>query len=352
MIINRQARSERHADKIRHRRVEHSKDGKKVKARHRSSVASNTPPPVMVRGIASGAAVGVGRNYKKNRRRIDVPLNVSGAEMRLPSLPQVHIGWRVISFALVIALSYMVYIGWNSQEFRIDVANITGLQNITSRDVNSVLGVMGKSVFMLDSMEMQKKLLESYSEFSSAAVELNLPNTVNITVTERIPVLVWSQDGQSVLVDENGKAFPLRNEAFNQGLYPIIEAQEEPPQMVSLDPKESKQASLEFDINDLQFVESKLPDDEIGRLLSPEMVATVLLLDEHTPDGATLSYDNTHGLSWKDKNGWDVYFGDINDIEIKLRIYEAIFKYLRSEDTKPAMISVEYVHAPYYRLEE
>ena len=352
MIINRQDRSARRTDKIRQRRVEHSKDGKKVKASSRRSVASNTPPPVMVRGIAGGAAVGIGRNYKKNRRRIDVPLNVTGAEMQLPSLPQVHIGWRVISFALVVVLSYMVYIGWNSQDFRIDVANITGLHNITSLDVNSELGVTGKSIFTLDRLEMQNKLLESFSELSSADVKLDLPNTVNITVTERIPVLVWSQDSQSVLVDENGKAFSLRNEVFDQGLYPIIEAQEEPPQLVSLDPNESNRTTLEFDLTSLQFSESKLPDDETGRLLSPEMVAAVLLLDEHTPDGATLSYDNTHGLSWKDKSGWDVYFGELNDIEMKLRVYEAIFQYLTAEDTKPAMISVEYVHAPYYRLEE
>ena len=351
MIINRQARSTRRTNKIRERRVEHSKDGKKVKT-HRHSIAPNTPPPVMVRDIASGAAVGVGGNYKKNRRRIDVPLNVTGAEMRLPSLPQVHIGWRVISFALVVVLSYMVYIGWNSQDFRIDVANISGLHNITSRDVNSVLGVTGKSIFTLDRLEMQNKLLESFSEFSSAAVVLDLPNTVNITVTERIPVLVWSHDSQSVLVDENGKAFPMRNEVFDQGLYPIIEAQEEPPQLISLDPTKSKQASLGVDLTGLQFAESKLSDDETGKLLSPEMVAAVLLLDEHTPDGAILSYDNTYGLSWKDRRGWDVYFGKLNDIEMKLRVYDAIFQYLREEDTKPAMISVEYVHAPYYRLEE
>ncbi len=43
--------------------------------------------------------------------------------------------------ALVVVLSYMVYIGWNSQDFRIDVANISGLHNITSRDVNSVYQV-------------------------------------------------------------------------------------------------------------------------------------------------------------------------------------------------------------------
>jgi cell division protein FtsQ len=351
MIINRQTRSTRRTNKIRQRREEHSKDGKKEKIGRRS-VASSTPPPVMVRGIASGAALGVGGNYKKNRRRIDVPLNVTGAEMRLPSLPQVHIGWRVISFALVVVLFYMVYIGWNSQDFRIDVANITGLQNITSRDVNSVLGVTGKSIFTLDRLEMQNNLLESFSEFSSAAVELELPNNVNITVTERIPVLVWSHDSQSVLVDENGTGFPLRDDVFDQGSYPIVEAQEEPPQLISSDSNESKQASLEFDLTGLQFAESKLSDEEAGRLLSPEMVAAVLLLDENTPDGATLSYDNTSGLSWKDRRGWDVYFGDLNDIEMKLRVYEAIFQYLRAEDTKPAMISVEYVHAPYYRLEE
>jgi hypothetical protein len=44
-------------------------------------------------------------------------------------------------------------------------------------------------------------------------------------------------------------------------------------------------------------------------------------------------------------------FGTKWVIEMKLNVYEAIVKRLRKEGAHPSMISVENVHAPYYRVE-
>jgi len=39
------------------------------------------------------------------------------------------------------------------------------------------------------------------------------------------------------------------------------------------------------------------------------------------------------------------------DMEMKLSVYQAMVDRLQSEGIQPALISVEYVHAPYYRTE-
>ena len=63
-------------------------------------------------------------------------------------------------------------------------------------------------------------------------------------------------------------------------------------------------------------------------------------------------YTENRGLGWQDPQGWDVFFGaDLNDIEMKLLVYDAIVAYVLREGIQPELISVEFVHAPYYRLE-
>ena len=49
-----------------------------------------------------------------------------------------------------------------------------------------------------------------------------------ITVTERVPVLIWQQDGRSILVDAEGMTFQARDEAAWERL-PVIEAAGDPP---------------------------------------------------------------------------------------------------------------------------
>ena len=70
------------------------------------------------------------------------------------------------------------------------------------------------------------------------------------------------------------------------------------------------------------------------------------------PADTVLVYDSEHGLGWNDPNGWEVFFGDEDqEMDMKLLVYQALVEHLQSEGIQPAMISVEYVHAPYYRME-
>jgi hypothetical protein len=86
--------------------------------------------------------------------------------------------------------------------------------------------------------------------------------------------------------------------------------------------------------------------------LSPEMVSAILVLASRVPQGAPIVYRPDHGFGWKDARGWEAFLGDAQNMEMKLRVYQAIVDKLNRREQKPSMISVEYVYAPYLRLEK
>ena len=297
------------------------------------------PPPVMVRGERARASLGSvpgdlvnfpaprSKRPTKARRRYDVALGVPGAEMRLPALPEIHLGWRLLSAVFVAALLGALYYLWNSPEFRVQAAEVAGLQRLSQADVRAVLNIEEESIFTLQAAELQEKLEEAFPEFASVEVDLSLPAKVAVTIEERQPILVWKQDGKQMLVDANGVAFPQRENA-PPGPSLTVEAPGAPPQAAAAD---------EMD-----------PD---APFMPVEMVSAIVSMSGQAPQNTPILYDNIHGLGWREKQGWEVFFGDIQDMGAKLSVYQALLQHFRSEGIEPVLVSVEHVHAPYYRME-
>jgi hypothetical protein len=282
----------------------------------------------MVRGGDFGLPLPTKKRKKqKLRRRYDLTLNVPGAEMRIPAVPQISIGIRLMSGMLVLALAMLLYHLWSSPSYHVEGAEIVGLQRLTSLDVNSVMDVAGELIFAVDAEGTQQRLQEAFPEFSSVTVSVGLPRDVSVTVEERLPILTWRQDGRTVLVDANGIAFPLRDQAQSDPAL-VVDAFDSPPP-IELDQGEN--GSEHF--------------------LPIEMMSAILSMSGHAPEGSLLVYDPKHGLGWRDSQGWEVYFGSVKDIDIKLRIYEAMVDKFAAEGINPVLISVEHMHSPYYRME-
>jgi len=358
-------RTTQRADEIRRRRKSQTRQAKL--GRRKTKVASYAPPPVMARQSAQAALRGESGRRKgksarssllrkgikgpEHRRRYDVTLNADGAEMRLPSLPRLRVGWRVISLALTALLGFVLYQYWTAPTYRVDAAKVSGLHYLTSSEINQALGVTGKHIFSLDASVLASDLVDNFPQISSVSVQVALPQTVLITVTERTPVLVWYQDEDWKLVDAEGMTFPASDESMLSG-FPVIEATGDPPLVDSSEPE-----TPVLVLPDLEELAEELSlgmpaAGEAKQLLSPEMVETILLMAKQAPQKAQLVFDPEHGLGWKDQRGWTVYLGDMQDFEMKLKVYAALINHLKEANTRPAFISVEYVHAPYFVLEE
>ena len=341
--------SSKRSEQIRLKRKEMPRKSKPAAGRRKKALSTPVSPPVMARNPASAVGKVESKSTKKTRRRYDVTLGNQGAEVRLPAIPQVRIGWRFVSFLILALFSYGLFSIWNSSDYRVEAAQVNGLKHVTSLAVNTVLDVAGKPVFTMDAKYMEQLLQDEFHEFSEATVLVSLPDSVVVSVTERIPVLIWQQDGRTNLVDENGVIFPLREDSVSFPL-PVIEAEANPPMPAFINPEKGQDLPSQLVSLESVPVNEDIDGTKARPLLTQEMVKAVLLMAENAPDESILTYTVEHGLVWKDKRGWSVYFGAPEDMEMKLRVYRAILDHLKSQDTQPEMISVEFLNGTYYRL--
>ncbi|MEJ2706469.1 MAG: FtsQ-type POTRA domain-containing protein [Anaerolineales bacterium] len=351
----------RRSDDIRQRRKKSPQKsvltGIKKDSRRRSTrrtgrrFEQTAPPPMMVRGAIPGLPM-TRKKRSRAKRRVDVSLGMPGVEMRLPSLPRVRIGWRLVSAVIVALLGFLLYNLWNSPKYQVNAAQIKGLQRISAHEVQAVLGLSGQPVFTLNQHELQDKLTKAFPEFESVSVQVSLPNLVNVSVQERVPVLIWRKGDQIQMVDADGIAFPIREDAMELGL-PVVEASSLPPLLQLQDSQAELDASqLEYSAvqNGAQGT-AQSAAQEARQFMSAEMVTAVVTMALQAPVGTTLVYDASHGLGWIDQGGWHVYFGDVADMQMKMHVYHALIEKLQQDGSTPRMVSVEYVHAPYFRLE-
>lgn len=309
-------------------RVQSRKPLKTARSRD-DRVEERSMPPVMVRGVKI-ADIPWGktqRSKSKPRRRYDVALNMPGVEMRLPAIPQISFSWRIVSFVLVAALGALLYHLWSSSLYRVQAPQIVGVQRLDSADVNAVLDVRDEPIFTINPGELREKLQKAFPEFSAVDVEIALPGELMVTVEERQPILAWQQDGRTELVDANGISFPIREQ---NPVMPslVVEAHGSP-----------------------QIIEQSVKENALQQFMPVEMVSAIVSMSGQAPQGTPLMYDPLRGLGWRDAQGWEVYFGDTKNMDVKLKVYKAITNKLSQEGIQPVLISVEHAHLPYYRLE-
>jgi cell division protein FtsQ len=265
----------------------------------------------------------VNRSGVKSRRRYDVALSVPGAELRLPSIPQIRLGWRFLSGLLTMALLGMIYYAMTSPMFQVEEFQVNGLHRLTENDIYQVVGVWGEPIYMVNPQEVKAELEAAFPELSSVGVQVGLPAEVIVTVEEREPVLAWFDNGQEKWVDAQGYIFPPRGDP---GPLPAVEGMLPIPSTVD---EESTPASLPV-----------------------KLVDSIIKMGMRAPQDTRVVFNPEHGLGWFDWRGWDVYFGwDEEDFNMKLHVYDVLVSRLEREGVTPAWISVEYLHAPYYRME-
>ena len=283
-----------------------------------------TPPPVYIRGGMANLPVQPRRLGVPPKRRYNVALSVPGAELHLPAMPVLRLSWRVVSGVIAaLLLAVAVYL-WTSPTYRIDMVQVVGLQRLTANDVNTVVGLVGQSIFSASPQKIRQDLQQAFPELKDVSVKVGLPAKVEVKARERIPVIAWNQGDSEKWIDMEGMAFPPRGDV---GKLVVVDAKDNPPGIGKISPM------------DLRFI-------------SPEMVGVIGRMALKAPKDTPLLYDSEHGLGWLDPFNCQVYFGlDMRDMDEKLQVYQALAAKLSNDAIQPALISVEFLHAPYYRLE-
>jgi hypothetical protein len=289
------------------------------------------PVPVVRKKAPVAPKAKVVKPKQNARRRFQIALpSVRSAprmNIHLVHIPRPRFGWRFLSFILSAILGTALYFAFNLPQLRVTEAQVTGNQIVTPADVNSVLNISGQPIFMLTPSDMETRLRLNYPELVSVRVNVTLPNLVTVNVTERKPAIRWEQGGGYTWVAEDGVAFRPRGEMV--GLISVMAESAPPVAGAVADP-----------LSPAPFI-------------SADMVQALKGLAGHVPPGQSILYDARMGFGWNDPRGWRAYFGATpNDIELKMRVYEAMVASLTQRGIRPALINVTYPTAPYYRMSQ
>jgi POTRA domain, FtsQ-type len=302
-------------------------------------VVTRSAPPVTTRARqenvhstrrSTRSGSGTSRTGRNSRRRFQIALLpiAPDAEMRGLSISRPRLGSRLLSFFAVAILGAALYFAFNLPQLRVTAAQVTGNRMLTPAEINTSLDIAGKPAFLLIPAELEKQLRLSYPELLSAKVDVALPNTVLIQITERQPVIRWQQGDGYTWVSEDGIAFRPHGE--DASLISVVALSAPPTEVnVSSDP-----------LTPAPFISS-------------EMVQALKGLNGHVPQGVPILYEAGSGFGWNDPRGWRVYFGtSARDVELKMRVYESMVTSLTQRGIRPALINVTYPAAPYYRISE
>jgi cell division septal protein FtsQ len=332
------------ADQVRARRKLEPAHRKPIpRPAQRAQREAESSARVIARRTTAGMAQPAGSKTRP-QRRIYLPTSTPGSEIRLPAVPEVKIGWRLLSIFLVVLMGLGIYLLNFSNRFEISTLNLSGAQRIPAEEILDKLELTGKPVISIIPAEIEAQILAAFPDIKSAIVTIDLPAQLNINVQERIPAITWYiDDTPSFWVDEEGFAFPIRGEAT---IPRKVMATSDPPRPLGyLDP--NVQPAADEAVNDAETSPAQaLPS------LDPQFVASMLKLRNYIPAGTALLYDPENGLGWTDEHGWKVFLGtDISQIDVKLAEYQQIVATLLERNLQPIFINIEYIHAPYYRLE-
>jgi len=311
-------RAQRTRVEQRGKRRQSSRLGSNQGTPHQSSnVNTRRMPPVLSRSEFGANAV-IMENRPAPRRRYDVALSSPGAEIRFPAMPVVNNKWRLLSGPLVVSLLLGLIWITNAGIFHVNGIQVQGLKRFTEGEISQAINIKGSSIFFINPERIKQDLQLTYPGLSEVEVTVAWPATVSISLEERYPVLAWNWDGHVRWVDDNGVAF----EPHDEGLDVI------------------------------QVKSAMLPPTVDDRFVDPRIVRTVNALANYLPENVDMVYDPAHGLGWNDPRGWVVYFGfNDDDATQKMILYQSLVEYLEGKRIAPAIINVEFLDAPYFRME-
>jgi hypothetical protein len=288
---------------------------------------------------------------QRTRRRVFFRLP-GGKEFRLPAMPIFNPGWRVVSAAIFIVSAFFIYTFLTSPFFNVSKVSLHGGDRITSEEMEIALAVTGKNVLTLSPQSLENIVKNTYPVVEKARVSIGFPASISVRITERVPVLIWEQDGNLRWISADGVAFEPKGEA--EGLTTIF-ANGNPPSggyNLSLVKQESSKplASLLVPTN---LVASQLVDAApTPKFIDPALIPAIQGMAAQAPAGVSLIYDPTFGIGWADPNGWQVFFG-VTPAQMpeKLAAYAVIVDELSKRGVHPLLISMENLYAPYIRME-
>lgn len=203
----------------------------------------------------------------------------------------VAVNGRLPAFLLSVGLSVLVFGFLFSGDFPVRVVVVEGNKVAYADAIVERSDAIGQSIFTLDTGQVAQRVAQ-HPAVASADVHAELPDTVVVKVTERIPFLVWRTGSQSVLVDARGTVIANGDDA---SLPHVTQTSGTAP----------------------------APGDRVPA----DIVQAAAYLTKQMGSSLTaLGYDDTNGLTAQLSDGRTVVLGSGSQIPLKMSVVSAALK--------------------------
>lgn len=344
------------ADLVRQRRAQTTP--RRTHPAETTATRSAARPQAVTRSRYNSAAAPV--KSTRVRRQYYYAVGAENVEVRLPALPIVRPGWRLLSGFLVVLLAAALVIMWNFAEFHVAALDVQGLSRVTPENITKVLQITGKPIVAVNISEVTALLAKKFPELTDIRVSVGLPATISISAAERQPILAWTYGEKTVWIDAEGVIMPVRGEA---GQLLNVQSEVKPPSALFVAPvvKDEEEGEAADEDAPVEAVEATPEPTEAPKAaaapagpktIDPALLQAAIQLSGVVPADSSLVFSPVNGLGWHDNRGWDVFFGiELDNVQAKMNAYQGIVDQLTGKGVTPNLVSVEYLHAPFYRTE-
>jgi cell division septal protein FtsQ len=241
-------------------------------------------------------------------------------------------------FGLAVVAVLGVSFALSSPTFQVQQVNVVGTQNSLLVQSIQHMGVQDQNVFLLDAVALTTRI-DTLPEVASVDVAKQLPNHLTITVTERVPVLLWQTKQGTYSVDKSGVVIaPASETAGTTHLLTVVDLR-------AGDAVQQVHPGHRLNATDITFAMQLFAQ-------LPQMISN---------SGFTLRYNNAESAGGGangsfvvvSSSGWLAYLGgadDNNPLTNRLIELQQILNLVQKQQLSLATVDLRYGLRPVYTL--
>ena len=249
---------------------------------------------------------------------------------------------RLVSLFAIVAVLVLVFtLTFRSNAFRIAQVNVVGTHNSALIDSIQQMGMQGQNIFLMN-VEGLTERIDANPLVASATLSKNWPNQLTITVTERVPVLLWQTQHGTFTVDSHGVVIAAVSgaTASASNLMTVVDARNTGKGQTA-QKAQMMQPGMHLNAADIAFASSIF--QQLPRMTG---INTFTLRYQSATNGSGV-------FVVQSTQGWQAYLGstdDANPLDNRLIELQQILQLAQQQQLTLATVDVRYGLYPVYTL--
>lgn len=224
----------------------------------------------------------------------------------------------ILTAVFAAAIGFYVRFSW----FQVQSVQVYGHESINADELIYYTGMKNQPICLVKVHEIEENVFRRYPENRAITVRALLPNKLEVFFEQRTAAVEWNFGGSKFWIDDQGYVF-----------------------------YENASGSPEIVVFANSFPGALNRNDRtIPSKFRSEIVESIRHIYNVKPPGARLNFTYDNGYGWDSGKGYELWIG-VNDRELdeKMAMAENLDRYFKENEIEPAMLSLEFTKAPYFR---